>query len=66
MGCGCPDQQHLGSGGGFSGGVRADSSDSIRVIVDTFTLQEAPLPRYVLGEESLDILKGENARGCGS
>jgi len=33
------------------------------VMVDTFTLQEAALPLYVLAEESLDILQGENAYG---
>ena len=33
------------------------------VMVDSFTLQEAAGPLYVLPEESLDILKGENAKG---
>jgi subtilisin-like proprotein convertase family protein len=33
------------------------------VLVDTFTLSEAGSHRYVLPEESLDVLKGENAFG---
>ncbi len=33
------------------------------VLVDSFSLQEAAGPLYVLPEESLDILKGENAKG---
>lgn len=33
------------------------------VMVDSFTLEEAPLPRFVLPEETLDVLKGENAYG---
>lgn len=33
------------------------------VMVDSFTLQEAAMPRYVFAEESLDIFRGENAYG---
>lgn len=33
------------------------------VVVDSFTLVEASGTRYVLPEDSLEILKGENARG---
>ncbi len=33
------------------------------VLVDSFTLTEASGPRYVLPEESLSILRGENAQG---
>ena len=33
------------------------------MLLDTFKLTEAPGPRYVLPEESLDVLTGENAYG---
>lgn len=33
------------------------------VMVDSFMLQEVPMPRYVLPEESLDVLRGQNAYG---
>ncbi|MEI2727023.1 MAG: hypothetical protein V9H26_27045 [Verrucomicrobiota bacterium] len=40
-----------------------DPNDDSGVLVDSFTLTEASGPRYVLAEESLEILRGENAYG---
>lgn len=40
-----------------------NTNDESGVLVDSFTLIEASGTRYVLAEESLEILKGENARG---
>lgn len=40
-----------------------NTNDDSGVLVDSFTLTEASGPRYVLPEESLSILRGENAQG---